>query len=239
MTFGQPRALDAFKQRFWKDSGDSGELFMKAVVELRQPMTLTRLSDAELLRLMAAGDEAAFLTIYQRHQRSVYRFALLMTGDANSAEEVTQEVFLAIIREPRRYDQARGSLSAYLYGVARNQVSRLLKRERSYVQLAEETDHETTPTSFVAKDDPLGDCSRNEVIKLVREAVLSLPARYREVIVLCDFEELSCADAAAALDCPVGTVNSRLHRGHALLLKKLRRRSLDPTTTDQRLRCFA
>jgi RNA polymerase sigma-70 factor (ECF subfamily) len=119
----------------------------------------------------------------------------------------------------------------------------LLERERPYVQFAEEADEgEAIPlTRLVAGDDPHNDCTRNEAIKLVREAVLALPERYREVIVLCDFLELSCAEAALALDCPVGTVNSRLHRGHALLLKKLRAAArLDPATPDaQGLRCFA
>jgi RNA polymerase sigma-70 factor (ECF subfamily) len=217
---------------------------MKAVVARQQPMTLTTPSDAELLRLMAAGDETAFVTLYQRHQGPVYRFALLMSGATNFAEEVTQEVFLTMIREPQRYDPARGSLSAYLYGVARNQVLRLLKRERNFVpladefgQLADESDL-AVQSAFIAADDPFGDCNRNEVIRLVRQAVLSLPPRYREVVVLCDFQELSSAEAAAALDCPVGTVNSRLHRGHDLLLKKLRTRSLGAAATGE-LRCFA
>jgi RNA polymerase sigma-70 factor (ECF subfamily) len=211
---------------------------MKAVVARQQPMTLTTPSDAELLRLMAAGDETAFVTLYQAHQGPVYRFALLMSGAPNVAEEVTQEVFLAMIREPHRYDPARGALSAFLYGVARNQVLRLLRRERGYVQLADEWDEDSPATSFVAQDDPFGDCNRKEVINLVRQAVLSLPPRYREVVVLCDFQELSCADAAAALDCPVGTVNSRLHRGHFLLLKKLRTRSAG-SAQNAELRCFA
>jgi RNA polymerase sigma-70 factor (ECF subfamily) len=211
---------------------------MKAVVARQQPMTLTTPSDAELLRLMAAGDEQAFVTLYQKHQGPVYRFALLMSGAANVAEEVTQEVFLAMIREPNRYDPAKGSLPAFLYGVARNQVLRLLKRERNFVQLIDETENEKPPASFISTDDPFGECNRHEIINLVRQAVLSLPPRYREVVVLCDFQELSAAEAAAALDCPVGTVNSRLHRGHSLLLKKLRTRKLGAATNAE-LRCFA
>ena len=211
---------------------------MKAVVARQQPMTLTIPSDAELLRLMAAGDETAFVTLYQRHQAPVYRFALLMSGAASVAEEVTQEVFLAMIREPHRYDPARGSLAAYLYGVARNQVLRLLRRERSFVQLDDESNEDSPSQSLIAADDPFSDCNRSEVIELVRQAVLSLPARYREVVVLCDFQELSASEAAAALDCPVGTVNSRLHRGHTLLLKKLGTRKLD-IAANAELRCFA
>ena len=198
-------------------------------------------SDAELLRLTIAGEEHAFAALYDRHQGAVYRFALLMSGAVNIAEEVTQEVFLLLMREPQRYDPGRGALPTYLYGVARNYVLRSLKRERPYVPLLEAPENGPPGTPFMAEEDPLDDCTRNEVIKLVRQAVLTLPERYREVVVLCDFQELSCADAAAALDCPIGTINSRLHRGHAMLVMKLRSvakvdaRSLD----SQALRCFA
>lgn len=200
-------------------------------------------SDAELLRLMLAGDEQAFTTLYQRHKGVVYRFALLMSGQASIAEEVTQEVFLALLRKGDRYDPARGSLTAYLCGAARNQVLLLMKHERPYVQLVEESDeNEAAPIAqLISGADPLGDCARNEANRLVRQAVLALPPRYREVIVLCDFQELSYAEAALALDCPVGTVNSRLHRGHALLLKKLRAAvRLGSAAADaQVMRCFA
>ncbi len=198
-------------------------------------------SDAELLRLIVAGDEPAFAALYRRHQGFIYRFALLMSGAPNLAEEVTQEVFLALIREAHRYDPARGSLAAYLCGVARNQVLRLLARERPYVPLVEETEEgEAVPLAqLIAPDDPLRNCTRNEVIELVRQAVLALPERYREVIVLCDFQELSYAEAAQALDCPIGTVNSRLHRGHALLLKKLRATGKLDWAAPDALRCFA
>jgi RNA polymerase sigma-70 factor (ECF subfamily) len=118
-----------------------------------------------------------------------------------------------------------------------------MEQERPYIQLVEEFDEgEAVPlTQLIAGDDPLGDCARNEANRLLRQAVLALPARYREVIVLCDFQELSYAEAALALDCPVGTVNSRLHRGHALLLKKLRAAArLDSAAPDaQGMRCFA
>jgi len=199
------------------------------------------MSDAELLRRMMNADEDAFVGLYRKHQGAVFRFALLMSGSAGIAEEVTQEVFLVLMREPGRYDAGRGALRAYLYGVARNHVLRLLKREQPYVSFVEEAEDAVAAGQFVAPEDPFRDCTRNETIKLVRQAVLSLPARYREVVVLCDFQELSLADAAAALDCPIGTVNSRLHRGHALLLKKLSAVDEQDSTArkTQAMRCFA
>lgn len=199
-------------------------------------------SDAELLKLMMTGSDQAFTLLYRRHQGAVYRFALLMSGSTNLAEEVTQEVFLVLMREASRYDANRGALSAYLCGVARNYVLRFLERERSYVPLPEESEtvDAMNLTQLIARDDPFGDCTRNQMIRLVRQAVLALPARYREVVVLCDFQEMSYAEAALILDCAIGTVNSRLHRGHALLLKKLQAAGkLDPASPDlQRLRCF-
>src|SRR5215470_359283 len=111
-------------------------------------------SDAELLRLMLAGDEQAFTALYRRHKGLIYRFALLMSGQTSIAEEVTQEVFLALLRNGNRYDPARGSLTSYLCGAARNQVLLLLEKERPYVQLVEEADEgEVVPiTHLIAAD---------------------------------------------------------------------------------------
>lgn len=203
-------------------------------------MNPSTLSDAELLRLQRAGDEHAFAQIYGRHQGAVYKFALLMSGSAPVAEEVTQEVFLLLMRESGRYDPKQGPLQAYLYGVARNHVLRCLKRERAFVPLLD-SDNGTAVAQFVAHDDPYRDYSRNEVIKLVRQAVLSLPPRYREVVVLCDFLEMSCGEASTVLGCAVGTVNSRLHRGHALLLRKLHAAGENEPAASaaERMRCFA
>ena len=199
-------------------------------------------SEGELLRRMAAGDEQAFTVVYRRHQGAIYRFALLMSGSAAIAEDVTQEAFMVLMREAHLYDPARGTLSAYLYGIARNYVLRRLKRDSFFVSLIHEAeDGEEIPlATLIADDDPFSNFSRNEMTRLVRQSVLALPPRYREVIVLCDFQELSYADAAQVLGCAVGTVCSRLHRGHALLFEKLRAVSkLDPEASgDQLLRCF-
>src|SRR5262250_2471751 len=131
-------------------------------------------SDAELLRSMLAGDERAFTALYRRYKGLVYRFALLMSGQASIAEEVTQEVFLALLRNGRRYDPGRASLKAYLCGADRNQFLLLIKKERPYVQLLEESDEgqELPIARLISGEDPLGDCARNEANRLVRQAVL-------------------------------------------------------------------
>jgi RNA polymerase sigma-70 factor (ECF subfamily) len=175
---------------------------------------------------MLAGDEDAFVALYRRRQGGVYRFALQMSGSAAVAEDVTQEVFMVLMREGQNFDSSRGSLAAYLYGVTRNLVLRVFDRERALVRLSdEEGEGEAAPhRSLVAHDDPLGDLTRGETIERVRQAVLALPAHYREAVVLCDLHEMSYAEAADALSCAVGTVRSRLHRARAMLVEKLRGR---------------
>jgi RNA polymerase sigma-70 factor, ECF subfamily len=184
----------------------------------------TSASDYELLKRMVEGDEESFISLYRRRQSGVYRFALQMSGSASIAEDVTQEVFMMVMREAENYDATRGTVSAYLYGIARNFVLRRIEKERRFVSIIEEAEESDLQASenFVALDDPLSDLTRSETIEAVRQAVLALPARYREVVVLCDLHEMSYTEAATALDCAVGTVRSRLHRGRSMLAEKLR-----------------
>ena len=191
-------------------------------------------SDAELLELMKAGNEEGLSALYRRRSRAVHRFALQMCGSQALADDVTQEVFMALIREENNYDPAKGTLHAFLLGVARNHVLRRLRRERFYVSIeADAAEHKADG------EGPLDDFSRGETIESVRSAILTLPERYREVVVLCDLQELSYQEAAAALGCAVGTVRSRLHRARALLIGKLRPSTQDETTEVKSARCFA
>ena len=186
--------------------------------------TTKDIRDDDLVRRMAAGDEEAFTVLYRRRQGGIYRFALHMGGSSSTAEEVTQEVFLVLIREAKRFDPQRGSLSSYLFGIARNHVLRSLERDRPYVALAGgETELcVAAEAPWPAPHNFVDGLMRAETIERVRRAVLALPVNYREAVVLCDLEEMDYAQAAAALGCAVGTVRSRLHRGRALLLEKLR-----------------
>lgn len=183
----------------------------------------TQFSDGELLSAALGGDESAFLTLYRRRQSAVYRFALRMSGSTEIAEDVTQEVFLALMREGARYDATRSSLSSYLFGIARNQVLRRLERERSFAPLTEVDDEEFGgSTVLTVNHNPLGDLTRQETIEAVRQAVLALPPHYREVVLLCDLHELSYQETAEVLACAIGTVRSRLHRARLLLSDKLK-----------------
>jgi RNA polymerase sigma-70 factor (ECF subfamily) len=170
-------------------------------------------SDHDLLRLTMAGDAGAFTALYRRRQAGVYRYALQMSGSAALAEDVVQEVFLTLMRDGGAYDPERGSVAAFLYGIARNHVLRRLDRK----WLAGEEAAEEPATT----DHPESEMARSELIATVRAAVLTLPVHYREAVVLCDLQEMDYAEAAAALGCAVGTVRSRLHRARQLLAERL------------------
>ncbi len=167
--------------------------------------------DAHLLRRTREGDERAFSLLYDRYQGCIYRFALRLSGSEDLAEDVVQEVFLALIRGRQAFDPAAGPLKSYLFGMARNMVRRLV------LEPPVEPDEDLQDLS----EDPLDGLEQAESIAKVRRALLGLPAHYREAVVLCDLEEMSYEEAAAALECAVGTVRSRLHRARALLLARL------------------
>jgi RNA polymerase sigma-70 factor, ECF subfamily len=173
--------------------------------------------DVQLLHQASRGDENAFAELYRRHQGGIYRFVLQMTGSRHIAEEVTQEVFLTLARAPEAFDPARALLRSFLYGIARNHALRAVERETAHK--CEADDAVSDAMSF--DPTPVEGLVRSEEIEAVRRAVLSLPPTYREPVVLCDLQEMSYAEAALVLGCPVGTVRSKLSRGRALLYEKL------------------
>jgi RNA polymerase sigma-70 factor, ECF subfamily len=208
------------------------------------------IDDGLLLRRMIAGDQDAFTLLYRRKHPAIYRFALHMSGNCAVAEDVTQEVFMTLIRDAKRFDPERGTLGGFLFGIARNHLRRRWEQERNSVPLPESADELDAIMSQSRNGSggingrhaiPYGNAHGNghglgisafpihrdefvsqENVSRVRHAIATLPENYREVVILCELEEMSYDDAAAVLDCPVGTVRSRLHRARALLLEKLR-----------------
>jgi RNA polymerase sigma-70 factor, ECF subfamily len=176
--------------------------------------------DLELLRQLAKGNEHAFESLYQRYQGPIYRFALHMSGNTAAAEEVTQEVFMVLIGNAKSYDPAKGTVAGYLFGIARNLMRRSMQHSSCDVPLIEESAEEQA-CGITDRMDLLEDLSQAESLECLRKAVLALPEAYREVVVLCELEELTYPEAAAVLKCSPGTIASRLHRAKAMLRTKL------------------
>jgi len=194
--------------------------------------------DVELLRRLKAGDDDAFLEFYRRHQGGLYRFAVHMSGSPQSAADVVQETFLTLIRQAGKYDEEKGAPAAFLFGIARNHLRKLHDKEGRYVPLSEDlgkglsTDGKVEPgrnnghgraAMIVGQTETVQESlERAQITELLRNAILTLPDHYREPLTLCDLEGKSYEEAAAIMDCPVGTVRSRLNRARSMLLDKLR-----------------
>lgn len=181
-------------------------------------------SDEELIAAVAIGDREAFATLYRRRRPDVYRFALHMTGAPASAEDVAQDVFLAVIRDAQRYTPGRSSVVAWLIGIARNHALRRITERR----------HEPLPPERLepaAATDPAEALARGQDVAAIRAALVALPVAYREAVVLCDLQELSYQEAADAAGCAIGTIRSRLHRGRGLLAETMRNQQWNDTTT--------
>ena len=206
-------------------------------------------TDRELVVRAARRQREAFVTIYRRYHSGIYRFARSMTGSVTMAEDVTQDVFLALIRNIDRYDPGRGTLATYLFAIARNVSRYKLRRERRFVGL-----NRLTAQEMSALDNPARNVMRSQTVSRVRACIRDLSSRYSEVLILCDLHELSheshtvsrvraCIrdlssryrevlilcdlhglsheEVAVVLNVPMGTVRSRLHRARQQLSERM------------------
>ena len=178
--------------------------------------------DVELLKRSMAGDEDTFRRLYERLKAPVFRYAFYMTGSQMCAEEVVQEVFIALLKDGNRYQPAQGDLPGFLFGIARNLIRRVKKRERAMEELPEDEALDRPCAGRPEAGDLLAQLIHEEGVERIRTAIAILPDHYRQVVVLCDLCELTYAEAASRLECAVGTVRSRLNRAHALLAQKLK-----------------
>ena len=181
-------------------------------------------ADDELLRSSAAGDRDAFVTLFHRYQAMVYRFARQMSGRTDTAEDVTQDVFIALMQHGDRFDPRIGAFSTYLYGMARNLVLRRLRHRGARIEVDVALFEANPPRALVAEGDPVEDLARAERVRALRRAILALPVHYREVVVLCELNDVSYEEAARVISCPIGTIRSRLNRAKRVLGEKIRAR---------------
>lgn len=160
--------------------------------------------DIVTVQRMAAGDQQALGVLYDRYGRMVYSIALRITGDAQAAEECTQDAFLAAWRTAAAFDSARARPSTWICAIARNRAldaARAQARRPTPHDAVEPTGHEPDTADLVQKAD---DAVR------VAEAMAKLPPAQLQVLQLAYFDELSQTQIAEQLGLPLGTVKSRM-----------------------------
>jgi RNA polymerase sigma-70 factor, ECF subfamily len=163
--------------------------------------------------------DAEFQAAFDQHKDLVHRFAWRMAGPG-AAEDITQDVFVALLRQPDRFDPAKGTLRAFLLGIARNLALKHWRAEHRFEALDEE-----------AMAAELVDFDSGDIGELVGRAVRALGPLQREVVILAEYEGLTLAEIARAVDADVGTVKSRLHRARENLRRTLAPlRHRQPTT---------
>jgi RNA polymerase sigma-70 factor, ECF subfamily len=210
-------------------------LWPKIRKEAREPKDSSE-ADVQLAERLKRQDEHAFLILYDRHRRSVYRFLMHMTGSIAAAEELTQEVFVVILDAIcagnfGQFDPEKGTLEGYLLGIARNLAREERRKSHRMVYLEDMLDVSEGNNQLMEPEGRTWDAAQLLVARsefaLLYRAILGLPDHYREVVVLCSLQEKTYQEAAAILQCSEGTIASRMNRAKALLSAKLRRSAPD------------
>lgn len=174
-----------------------------------------------LLARMKQGDDEAFAALFRRHKDAVYRFALLYCGSPAVASDVTQDTFLHFITQPGRFDSSRGSVGAWLCGIARNLARNHFNHREDATDPHDLQDDRTLHEAHVERDTPLERLLKAEAAEEVRRAVAAIAPHYRDVLILCELSELSYAEAAQVCGIDIGTVRSRLSRARSQLAQRL------------------
>jgi RNA polymerase sigma-70 factor (ECF subfamily) len=167
--------------------------------------------DATLVARVRAGDQEAMAAIYGRESAAVFRYALALSGNRNWADDAMQEAFIALATRAESFDASKGSLGAWLAGVARHW---LLAQWRSAHQHETLDEHGDDGPGVAATDAVL---VRRQDIDALWVAVRALPWPFREALVLVDLQERPYEQAAAIAGIEINTLRSRLHRARARL----------------------
>jgi RNA polymerase sigma-70 factor (ECF subfamily) len=178
-----------------------------------------QVTDEQLLKQAANGDTAAFQTLYERYRNPIFRFAYRLLGSVATAEDVTHDCFLSLIKEPGRFDSAKASLRTYMYAATRNLAA------KRYNSFARETDLEGLNEEPLAADrhEPIRQVLDDELAGEVDRAIASVPPLQREALVLFEYEDLSLAEIAQVVGADSGAVKARLFRARETLRVRLDR----------------
>jgi RNA polymerase sigma-70 factor, ECF subfamily len=170
--------------------------------------------ETALMARVADGDADALALVYRRESGSVYRYALALAGDEATALDAVQEAFAQLLRGPQAYQPGRGSLGAYLAGMARHQLLNQWRDARRHVPLDDSLDTDETAELMPSSDTRL---NQNQQQDGLWAAIRRLSWPQREAIVLVDLQERSYEDAAAIAGVSADVLRSRLHRARQRL----------------------
>lgn len=173
--------------------------------------------DAELVSRIREGDSEAFAALYDRYKRRLFRTALAITDDQGAAEEILQDCFLKAHRSLPRVD-CSAPLGPWLHRIVVNlSYNWVVKRRPWFVSVEEMIDRLAAAPQL----SPEHAYERKELHRRLREAINSLNMHHRLVVILFHLQGFSLAEIAYILECPVGTVKSRLHHARKILKRKL------------------
>jgi RNA polymerase sigma-70 factor, ECF subfamily len=176
------------------------------------------------VRRCRAGDGAAWEQIVSTYTRRIYNLAYRFTSRSDTAEDLTQEVFIRIYRSLDQYDPKQGSLQNWLMRLARNLIIDDYRHRQRTPQNDQAEDLEDHSFYLHSKSSsPQSEIERTELCQQVQLAIDKLPAALRECVILRDIEELSYQEIVDLLNIPEGTVKSRINRGRIELARILRR----------------
>jgi RNA polymerase sigma-70 factor (ECF subfamily) len=181
--------------------------------------SLATFEDNTLIKMALAGQTECFTVLMDRHLSIVKRTILSMVRNATDADDLIQEVLLKVWRNLSTF-RSEASFRTWMTRVAINEARQLYRRER-YHSRCRAADNLDAFASFW--DTPHQHLDRTETTQTVRKAMARLPEKYRRVLVLREFEQLSMLETAESLQTSVPAVKSRLFRARALLTTSLRR----------------
>jgi RNA polymerase sigma-70 factor (ECF subfamily) len=173
---------------------------------------------AEIIKSCRSGDRDAFRALYDLYKDRVYSIALYFShGDAAAASDITQQVFLKLMTGIGQF-RGDAEFSTWLYRLVVNACMDVGRRQKPAAVFSDDRQLDT----IAGHGSPEEDYARKQIASSVRAAVSALPPKFRVAVLLRYFEELSYEQMAKALQCSIGTVASRLSRGHRILGERLR-----------------
>jgi RNA polymerase sigma-70 factor (ECF subfamily) len=170
-----------------------------------------RLADAAVLSAIRSGDENGMAALYDRYSAVVYSVALRVLGDTGAAEDVLQDVFVQLWRNPGRFDSSRGSLGSWLAVIARHRAIDGLRKRRPETDIAD--------VVVSVEPDLTGGAERARAMEKVRGTLGSMPSAQRQALEMAYFEGLSHSEISAKTGEPLGTIKTRIRSGLLALRK--------------------